>query len=63
MKEDTMRSYLMVEDVMALLSIKRTMAYKVIRDLNGELEREGFMTLRGRVPREYLLERFKIPKK
>ena len=36
------------------------MGYKVIRQLNSELKEKGFLTLQGRIPLEYLCERFKI---
>lgn len=33
-------------------------AYSIIKNLNEELEKKGFLTIRGRVNRLYLLERF-----
>lgn len=34
------------------------MAYRVIRQLNGELEEKGVITVQGKVSRKYLIERF-----
>ena len=45
---------------MELLDIRRSKAYSIIRKLNVELETKGFMTIPGRVPKKYLLERFKL---
>lgn len=47
-----------VKDVQEKLNIKESMAYRVIRDLNKELDKKGFCTLRGRVPEKYVIERF-----
>lgn len=33
-------------------------AYKLIRKLNKELNAKGFLTIRGKVPEKYFLERF-----
>ncbi|MGL4902371.1 hypothetical protein [Cetobacterium sp.] len=49
-----------VEDVVTLLSISRTKAYKIIKQLNTELESKGFITIRGKVPIRYFKERFLI---
>lgn len=47
-----------VKEVMALLGIGRSLAYKYIADLNKELEEQGYLTVRGRVPKKYLEKRF-----
>lgn len=45
-------------EVMNLLAVGRSKAYALIRDLNAELEEKGFLTIPGKVPKKYLLERF-----
>lgn len=35
-----------------------TYAYKLIRKLNEELKEKGYLTIRGKVPEKYFLERF-----
>ena len=60
MNKNLIPSYLAVEDVMELLAIRKSKAYSIIKDLNVELETKGFMTIPGRVPKKYLLERFKL---
>lgn len=47
-----------VEDVMKLLHIKRSLAYQIIRELNKELDKDGYYIIRGRVPRKYIIKRF-----
>ncbi|MEA4933685.1 MAG: transcriptional regulator [Lawsonibacter sp.] len=47
-----------VEEVKSLLDVKDSKAYSIIRQLNKELERKGYLIVRGKVPKTYLLERF-----
>lgn len=49
--------FITVEEVMELLHIKEGKAYQLMRQCNEELKAKGFMTVRGRCPRAYLLER------
>ena len=41
-----------------LLHVKQSKASQIIRILNEELEQQGYLTVRGRIPKEYLLKRF-----
>lgn len=45
-------------DIMDLLGVSESKAYQIIRQLNDELSEKGFLTVRGKVPRAYLEERF-----
>lgn len=63
MARNISESFLRVEDVMEILGVKQSSAYKVIRTLNKELEAKKFMTFNGRVSRDYFFERFHIPDK
>lgn len=47
-----------VEDVMKLLHIKRSLAYRIIRKLNKELGKDSYYIIRGRIPRKYIIKRF-----
>lgn len=49
--------YLNVSDVMALLGVSKSKAYQIIKDLNGEMSAKGYLTVKGKVNRRYLLER------
>lgn len=49
-----------VDEVQKVLLVKKTSAYKIINQLNKELESKGFLTVRGKVNRTYLAERYGI---
>lgn len=52
-------NYMMtVEDVMEELDISKPAAYRIIRQLNLELQTAGYMTVRAKIPRTYWNERF-----
>lgn len=52
--------FLKADDVKDILNVSQAMGYKVIRQLNSELKEKGFLTLQGRIPIDYLCERFMI---
>lgn len=52
------RSVLRCGDVMEILGVSDGKAYKIIRQLNKELEEKGFHTITGRVSRQYFEESF-----
>lgn len=51
------QQFMRVEEVADILDVSTSYAYKVIRELNEELKRKGFITISGRVNREYFNER------
>lgn len=57
-KNHTEPSSLYVADIMELFGCSKSRAYKVISELNHELERKGFLYVRGRVSRKYFEERY-----
>ena len=42
--------FLKAADICELLEVKQTSAYEIIGNLNKELEDQGYLTLRGKVP-------------
>ncbi len=44
--------------VAADLGVSKPYAYKLVRKMNDELNRKGFLTVAGRVSRQYYEERF-----
>lgn len=48
---------LTAEQVADLCKVKIGKAYQIIRELNEELKKEGYITIRGRINKEYLLKR------
>ena len=54
-------SYLLrATEVQEILQICNSSAYNVIKELNQELEDKGFRTVRGKVNKSYLYERYGI---
>ena len=50
-------SFMRVEEVAEELGVSISYAYKVIRRLNDELKEKGFVTIAGRINRQYFNER------
>ena len=53
MKNQFMRA----EEVARELEVSRSHAYRLIRQLNAELREKGYMTIAGRVNRQFFKER------
>ena len=52
-------NYMMtVDDVMEELGVKRSKAYSILKQLNDELEKEGYVAVRGKIPRPYWEPKF-----
>jgi hypothetical protein len=52
------KKFIRVEEVAKELDVSTPYAYKIIRQLNDELKEKGFITIAGRVNRQYFNERF-----
>ena len=55
-----MATLVKVDEVKELLNVKDGKAYQIMKRLNKELEDQGFITIQGRVPLDYLKERFNL---
>lgn len=49
-----------VNQVMGVLNCGKSRAYNSIKILNKELERDGYLTIQGRIPAEYLAKRYML---
>ena len=49
--------FIRADDVAQELNVSKPYAYKLIRKLNEELKAKGFITISGRVNRQYFYER------
>ena len=49
--------FMRVEDVAVALGVSKSYAYKIVQKLNQELREKGYITISGRVNRQYFLER------
>ena len=52
------RMYLTAEEVAEILGVSKAYAYKVIRNLNDELEIKGYVVISGKVSTKYFREKF-----
>ena len=51
------KRFMRAEEVAEELGVSVSYAYKVMRRLNQELKEKGFVTIAGRVNRDYFLKR------
>ena len=50
-------SFLRVEDVADILCISKSHAYKIVQKLNNEMREKGYITIAGRVNKQFFLEK------
>lgn len=48
------------KQVMKLLNVNKSKAYKCMRELNAELQKDGYLTISGRIPADYLIKRYNL---
>lgn len=53
----TNNTFLRVDEVAEILSISKSYAYKIVQKLNADLKAKGFITIAGRVNKQYFLEK------
>lgn len=51
------KNFLNADDVARFMGVSVPMAYKIIRRLNDELKKQGFITVAGKVSRRYFEEK------
>ena len=49
--------FMRVDEVAQELGISKSYAYKIVQKLNAELSSKGFLTISGRVNKQYFIER------
>lgn len=50
--------FIKAERIAEELGVSKPYAYKIVREMNKELEKQGYITIAGRVSRKYFEERF-----
>lgn len=50
--------FISAQEVADMLGISKSKAYRIVRELNEELEAKGFITVAGRVSRKCFEEKF-----
>lgn len=53
-----MKQVYTAKDLQEILGVSESKAYQYIRIMNEELKKEGFLTVRGKVPAAYVQKRF-----
>lgn len=56
-KQKEEKNYYVAIDVMEKLGIGQSTAYRLIKEMNKELEEKGFLTVRGKISKRYFHER------
>lgn len=51
-------TFIRVDEVATALGISKAYAYKIVREMNNDLKRKGFITIAGRVSKQYFEEKF-----
>ena len=57
-----MNAYINAKELMEIAPIGKTTAYSIIKAVNEELKAMGKITIRGKAPRGYTLEKLAIKK-
>ncbi|NCI22118.1 transcriptional regulator [Clostridium botulinum] len=55
-----MNSFYKAKDVAQILDISVTQSYRIIKKLNEELDKKGYITIAGRIPKKYFEEKYYI---
>ena len=50
-------TFMRVEEVAKELGVSKSYAYKVVRTLNEEMQKLGYLTVTGRVSRKYFMKK------
>ena len=50
-------------DIMEMLDVAKSKAYQIIKELNNELKKDGFLVKSGRVSARYFNERYGLDEK
>jgi hypothetical protein len=53
----TSEIFVTADEVARELRVSKPYAYKLIREMNAELKKQGFLTISGKVSRQYFSER------
>ena len=51
------KNFMKAEDVAEVLGVSKSFAYKVMKKLNDELKAQGYVTIAGRVNKQYFMEK------
>lgn len=52
------KMYYDVVDIEEMLGISESMSYKIMKEMNAQLKKKGYLTIAGKVPSAYFLEKW-----
>ncbi len=52
----TEKSFMTVEEVAAELRVSKSKAYQIVRELNAEMQKQGYLTVAGRVNATFFIK-------
>ena len=52
------RMYYSAEEIAVLLGVSVSHSYKIIRELNNELKKEGFIVISGKLPIKFFEQKY-----
>lgn len=55
--ENMQNTFIKADEVADILGVSKSYAYKVIKTLNEQLKKQGYLTISGRVSKQYFLEK------
>lgn len=50
--------YFTAQEIAVMLGVSRGQAYKIVKRLNDELTKQGYIVISGKVPKKYFSERY-----
>ena len=50
--------YFTAQEVADMLGVSRGQSYKIVKALNEELGKQGYLVISGKVPKKYFAERY-----
>ena len=53
-------TFMKVDEVAAELGVSKSYAYKIVQKLNEEMKKMGYLTISGRVNKQYFMKRHVI---
>ena len=56
--EKSKKMYVTAEEAAVMLGVSTGYAYKIIRQLNDELQEQGYLTIHGKIDSSYFQKRF-----
>ncbi|MEC1053536.1 ICEBs1 excisionase [Bacillus paralicheniformis] len=52
------KQFLTAKDVQKILNVKQAKSYQIIRELNHEMKKKGYMVIQGRVNKQFFEDRY-----